>query len=175
MKARVFTCNREGWPYPEVQQEIDEAKRQLSKGRNHISSWSCGKIRQIKVGDQAYFYRVGSEPRGFFACRRIVTAEIEHQSRLNWSGFQDLSEAYTDEYGDLRVNYEWYSVVDFNRTLSKKMLQSISIFTNCNFLFMQSGMSFREEYVELLDSYWKQHTLRMSQQGYGIYTPPPTT
>ena len=175
MKVRVFTCNKECWPYQEVQQQIDEAKRQLSRGINHISSWSCGNIKQIQAGDQAYFYRVGSEPRGFFALGRVVTAEIEHQSRLNWSDSQNLSEAYTDIYGDLRVNYEWYSVVDYDKTLSSRLLKTMPEFANYNFLFRQSGMSFREEYVELLDSYWKQHILRMSMQGYGVYTPPPTT
>lgn len=153
MKTRVFTCNREGWPYPEVQNQIDKAKKLLSEGLIHSSSWICGKIVQIQVEDYAYFYRVGSEPRGFFAYGRVIAAETKHQSRLTWSGFQDLSEAYTNIYGDLRVTYEWYSVVDYDKTLSTKSLKKVGKFDDYKFLFKQSGGSFNENYIELLNSY----------------------
>lgn len=173
MKTRVFTCNKEGWPYLEVQNQIDRAKKLLSKGLVHNASWSCGNIKQIKVDDHAYFYRVGSEPRGFFAYGRIIAAETKHQSRLNWSGFQGLSEAYTDIYKDLRVTYEWYSVVDYDKTLNPKLLKNTGKFEDYKFLFKQSGGSFNDKYIELLNSYWQQHVLEMSKRGYGVYTSPP--
>lgn len=170
MKARVFTCNREGWPYHDVQDDIDKAKNQLSEGIVFRDSWSCGTIKQIKVGDQAYFYRVGNDPRGFFAYGRVVAAEIKYQSRRNWSGFQYLSEAYSDIYNDLRVSFEWYSVVDYDKTLAPKSLKNTGKFEECNFLYKQSGGSFSENYVELLNNYWEQHALKMSKQGYGVHT-----
>lgn len=175
MKTRIFTCNKEEWSYLTVQSDIDQAKKQLSRGIIPGGTWSCGNIKQIEVGDKAYFYRVGTAPRGFFACGRVRTAEIQHQSRLNWLGFQDLSEAYTDIYNDLRISYEWYSVVDYDKILSGELLRSMPKLDGYRFLFRQSGTSFKEEYVELLDSYWEQHALKMSKQGYGVYTPPPTT
>jgi predicted RNA-binding protein with PUA-like domain len=158
----------------ETKNEINQAKAQLSNGLIHGSSWSCGRIKQIKVGDQAYFYRVGTEPRGFFAYGRVVTTEIKQQSRLNWSGFEDLSEAYTDIYNDLRVTYNWYSVVDYNKPLQLKLLKNTKDFGKCNFFFRESGVSFNEQYVETLNTYWKQHVFEMSKQGYGVYTSPPT-
>ena len=173
MKARVFTCNREAWPYYDVQNDIDKAKNQLSEGIVFKDSWSCGTIKQIKVGDQAYFYRVGNNPRGFFAYGRVVAAEIKNQSRLNTSGLQDLSEAYTDIYSDLRISFEWYSVVDYDKTLTLRALKNSGKFDECNFLFRQPGGSFSENHIELLNSYWEQHTLKMVNQGHGAYTDPP--
>ena len=174
MKTRVFTCNREGWPYPEVQNEINTAKSLLAKGSIHTSSWSCGNIIQIQVGDYAYFCRVGSDPRGFFAYGRVIAAETKYQSRLTWLGFQDLSEAYSNIHEDLRVTYEWYSVVDYDKTLSTKSLKNAGKFDDYKFLFKQSGGSFNEKYIELLNSYWRRHVLEMSKQGYGAYISLPT-
>ncbi len=170
MKTRVFTCNKEGWPYTEIQDEINQAKEKLRGGKIHIKTWSCGRIKQIKVGDQAYFYRVGSEPRGFFACGRVITSEINHQSRLNWLNCQDLSEAYTDIYDDLRISYEWYSVVDYDKALKGKLLKSMPDFDGYRFLFKESGSSLREEYVKSLNKHWEIHA-----KEYGVYTPMPTT
>lgn len=174
MKARVFTCNEEGWPYYEVQNDIDKAKNQLSKGIVFTDSWSCGSIKQIKAGDQGYFYRVGSALRGFFACGCVTNAEVKNQSRLNWSGFQYLSEVYTDIYDDLRISFEWYSVVDYDKTLTPNSLKNTREFDECNFLFRQPGGSFSEKHIGLLNSYWEQHALKMAKQGYGVYTAPPT-
>ena len=171
MSTRVFTCNTEQWPYPEVLVHIDRAKEQLSIDKKLCSTWSCGNIKQIEVGDQAYFYRVGNEPKGFFACGRVTATEIKHQTRLNWSGFQDLSEAYTNEHGDLRISYELYSVVYYDKTLSGKLFRSKTY----NFLFKQSGERFREEYVKLLNEKWGEHVRKMSNLGYGVYTQLPTT
>jgi EVE domain len=175
MKARVFTCNEKGWPYPDVQDDINKAKKQLSlsKAIAFSDSWSCATIKQIKVGDLAYFYKVGSAPRGFFAYGRVVAAEKEHQSKLNWSGFQNLSEAYTDIKNDLRVSFKWYSVVDYDKTLTPEALKSTGKFEKCNFLFRLTGGSFSENYVELLNNYWEQHVLKMVKQGHGAYTAPP--
>lgn len=171
MTTRVFTCNQEGWPYLEVQGDINKAKQQLFKGEPFRKSWSCGRIRQIKVGDQAYFYRVGNAPKGFFACGRVIATERNHQTRLNQPNSEDLSEAYTDTLGDLRISYELYSVVDYDKTLDGGSFRKRTY----NFLLHQSGERFREEYIGLLNAAWEKHVKTMKQQGHGAYIPTPIT
>lgn len=171
MTTRVFTCNTEYWPYTEVLAHINRAKQQFCRGINFCSTWSCGRIQQIKVGDKAYFYRLGNAPKGFFACGRVIATEKKHQTRLNCSNSQNLSEAYTDEYGDLRISYELYSVVDYDKTLNGELFRKRTY----NFLLHQSGERFREEYVGLLNDEWGKYVKTMKQQGYAAYTSLPNT
>lgn len=170
MTTRVFLCNQEGWPYVEVQRDIDKAKRQLLEGKPFKKTWSCGNIQQIRVGDRAYFYRVGNEPRGFFGYGLVVATEKSHQTKLNCSGCQKLSEAYTDALGDLRISYEWYSIVDYDKVLNRNLLKNKLEFVNYRFHYMGSGLTLREEYVKYIDHYWKIHA-----EKYGIYIPLPPT
>lgn len=170
MKTRVFLCNQEAWPYAEVQDDIDKAKKQLLQGNPFRKSWSCGNIKQIRVGERAYFYRVGNEPRGFFGYGRVIATERSHQTRLNCSDCQNLSEAYTDALGDLRISYEWYSVVDYDKVLNSILLRNRPEFDNYRFHYMGSGLTLKEEYVKYIDHYWKIHA-----EKYGIYTPLPIT
>ena len=167
MTTRVFTCNTEYWSYTEVLAHINRAKKQLSKDINFCNTWSCEK----KFGDKAYFYRVGNAPKGFFACGRVIATENKHQTRLNCSTYQNLSEAYTDEYSDLRISYELYSVVDYDKTLNGELFRRRTY----NFLLHQSGERFREEYVGLLNDEWVKYVKTMKQQGYRAYTSLPNT
>ena len=73
MKTRVFTCNAEDFPYLEVVDAIKQAKDYLNRGEfPPIYGWTCSKIKNINVGDKAYFYRVGQEPFGFLHVVKLL-------------------------------------------------------------------------------------------------------
>jgi hypothetical protein len=182
-----------GFPYPEVQNEINQAKQSFIRGEIHSSGWTCSKIQDIRVVDKAYFYRVASEPCGFFACGRIIAESKKHQIRLNHSEFSALSPAYSDECYDrdytiqskssvldnydLAITYEWYSVVDYDKTLSGKLLRAMPEFHGYKFLFRRPGQAFGDTFIpkhlELLDQLWAEHAQKMARQGYGMSTPLP--
>jgi hypothetical protein len=194
MRTRIFTCNQAGFPYPDVQDGIDQAKNSRSKGDIHRGGWTCSDLENIRVGDKAYFYRVASEPCGFFACGRVVAAEKSHQVKHNHPDFGHLSPAYTDEfydddyvkypknqfmdeYGHLIVIYEWYSVVDYDKPLLGKPLRASKDFDHYKFLFRKSGQAFGEKFTAkhllLLDQLWTEHAMKTARQGHGMYTPLP--
>ena len=193
MKTRIFTCDQAGFPYPGVQREINDAKDSLAKNVIHRSGWTCSKIQDIRVGDKAYFYRVSSEPRGFFACGRIITESTEHQIRRNHPDFSHLSPSYSDKFYDsdyvgdpknsvlsdydLAITYEWYSVVDYDKTLSGRLLRGMPEFNDYKFLFRRPGQSFGDtftaKHLALLDKLWTEHAQGMAKRGHGAYTPLP--
>lgn len=194
VETRIFTCNQMDFPYEEVQSEIEDAKSLLAKGEPHISGWTCAKIQSICVHDKAYFYRVGAQPCGFFACGIIVPEDREYQIKKNRSSdFGHLSLAYSDshydenyrklskdtvldEYG-LAIKYRWFSVVDYDKPLAGKLLKSMPEFNGYKFLFRQSGQAFGESFtskhLQLLDELWKEHVTKLEKQGHGIYLPLP--
>lgn len=192
MKTRIFTCNQKGFPYLEVQEDISKAKVEISERGIYRSGWTCSKIGEVRVGDKAYFYRVASEPCGFFACGRIIAEKPEYQLRKNHPSFNHLSPAYSSkyyesdyinysgdrliaEYGHLVVAYEWYSVVDYDKPLSGKLLRDMPEFNGYKFLFRQSGQAFGESFtfrhLQLLDQLWTEHATKISEKGYGVHTP----
>lgn len=179
----------------EVQDQISKAKNSLSKGSVHVSGgWTCSDIESIQVGDKAYFYRVASDPCGFFACGRIIATSNEYQVKRKHPDFIHLSPAYTDEFYDdeyinypkdrfskeyahLVVSYKWYSVVDYDQPLQGKPLRDMKDFDSYKFLFRKSGQAFGESFTlkhsSFLDKLWTEHVMKMSKQGKGSYLPFP--
>lgn len=134
MATRIFTCNQQGYPYPEVQKHINEAKKQLAAGKRYGRGWSCSTINTVQIDDKAYFYKVASEPTGFFACGRVVSEESDFQLRRT-SHLDHLSSAYSNQYTNEEyvVAYKWLSVVDYDKTLSGRKLRAIPEFDDYKF------------------------------------------
>lgn len=169
MATRIFLSNKDTWGN-DIETAINEAKEAFAADESDCCrTWTCRNVRAIQVGDKAYFKRVGSEPRGFFARGRVVAAEKEYQLRLTASEYEELSEAYDIEVynGQLIITYEWDSVVDYDKPLEISWLKNKPEFNGAFFDFLGSGGSFREEYVELLDRRWEKHVLTMSSLGHG--------
>jgi len=162
--TRIFLCNRETEHY-DIENEIEEAKGKIAKGEIHRSTWSCGTLQELQIGDRVYFKRVGSQPHGFFAQGRIVAAEKVDQTRLKNKKFQRLSATYSGEYPNLRFTCEWYSVVDYEQPLDIEhrldmggaILQS-----------RVSGRSVPQKDVERFEPYWQQHLSKLSDWGYSV-------
>jgi hypothetical protein len=160
--TRIFLCNKD--ERYDIENEIEEAKEKIAKGEIHLSTWSCGTLQELQVGDRVYFKRVGSKPHGFFAHGRIVAAKTE-QTRLKSKKSQRLSATYSGEYPNLRFTCEWYSVVDYDRPLDIEhrldmggaLLQS-----------RVSGRSVPQKDVERFEPYWQQHLSQLSEWGYSV-------
>ena len=154
MATRIFLSNKDSWGN-DIETAINEAKEAFAADESYCGTWTCGNVRAIQVGDKAYFKRVGSESRGFFAHGRIVAAKKEYQLRLAASEYEELSQAYDVEVYNrqLMITYEWDSVVDYDKPLEISWLRNKPEFNGAFFDFLGSGGSFREEYVELLDRY----------------------
>ena len=105
--TRIFLCNRD--ERYDIENEIEEAKEKIAKGEIHLSTWSCGTLQELQIGDRVYFKRVGSKPHGFFAQGRIVAAKTE-QTRLKSKKFHRLSATYSGEYPNLRFTFELSTV-----------------------------------------------------------------
>lgn len=165
MTTWIFVCNREGW-YHDVDDEIERAKQTIRLGSPHQKTWSCGSTKKIQVGDQAFFYHSGLEPRGFFARGTIIPANENRQLRLVSAVDSHVSSAYDTLYGDLRVAYEWDSVTNYDYPLKVDDLRKQQDFRGANFLFRDSGMSFREQYVDLLNERWEEHVSKQISLGY---------
>ena len=76
MATRIFLSNKDTWGN-DIETAINEAKEAFAADESYCGTWTCGNVRAIQIGDKAYFKRVGSEPRGFFARGRIVAAKKE--------------------------------------------------------------------------------------------------
>ncbi|MBD2741989.1 HNH endonuclease [Coleofasciculus sp. FACHB-1120] len=173
MLTRIFLCNKKEWNkencYKDIEDEINQAQEKISSGEVHRSHWSVGKIDKIQVGEKAYFKRVGSKPHGFFARGHIINAEEQYQLKLKLDNkyYQEVSEAYTDIYSnvskDLRVCYEWDSVVGYNNPLDVDILKKEDKFSKAFFDYRNSGCKFKEEYIEALDYFWETHV-----EKYGV-------
>lgn len=142
MATRIFLSNKDDWGN-DIESAINEAKEAFAALESYVGSWTCGNVKSIQLGERAYFKRVGSEPRGFFARGRIVALE------------------------DGWIDFEWDSVVDYGKPLEINWLKNQPEFSGAFFDFRGSGSSFKEEYVEFLDKYWEAHVLRMSRLGHG--------
>ncbi|MBV8886261.1 MAG: HNH endonuclease [Chroococcidiopsidaceae cyanobacterium CP_BM_RX_35] len=172
LQTRIFLCNKDD--NSNIENEIAAAKEKLVKGEVHRGIWKCGHISNIQVGEQAFFKRVGSaESPGFFARGYIVAAEKAEQLKLKSKHYKALSATYNNQYADddsdLRITYEWHSVVDYNRSLEIDYLrQQTSELFSVNFHVNFSGLSFCQEPIKYLEYYWEEHLSKLSEQGYGV-------
>lgn len=171
IQTRIFLCNKDD--NYDIEHEIAVAKEKLAKGEVHRGTWKCRHISNIQVGEQAFFKRMSNtESPGFFAQGYIVAAQKADQLRLN-KQYKTLSATYSNQYpcdySDLRITYEWHSVVDYNRALEIDYLrkQTSELFS-VNFHVNFSGLSFRQEYIKYLEYFWEEHLSQLAEQGYSV-------
>jgi tetratricopeptide (TPR) repeat protein len=168
MVTRIFLCDER--TEPDIRLYIKEAMEDIAQGDRYIITWSCSNVQSIKVGDQAYFQRVGFAPEGYFAHGRVVAADREYQLRLKYPRYRDLSEAYDIDFypNNFRVWVAWDSCVDYDRPLPIDELRKKSQFRGAFFDAPDSGVVFKEQYVPRLDRAWDRHSLNSARQGKGI-------
>ncbi|MBV9386660.1 MAG: HNH endonuclease [Chroococcidiopsidaceae cyanobacterium CP_BM_ER_R8_30] len=173
IQTRIFLCNKD--ENPDIKNEIVVAKEKLAKGEVHRGIWKCGHITNIQVGEQVFFKRVGStESTGFFAQGYIIAAEKADQLRLKSKQYKALSATYNSQYpcdySDLRITYEWHSVVDYNQSLEIEYLrQQTSELFSINFHVNFSGLTFCQEHIKYLEYYWEEHLSKLAEQGCGVH------
>ena len=92
MVTRIFLCNEQ--TEPEIRDFIREAIADITEGEQYIVTWNCGNIQTLKVGDRAYFKRIGSANQGYFASGTVVPADREYQLKQRSARYRELSEAY---------------------------------------------------------------------------------
>jgi tetratricopeptide (TPR) repeat protein len=168
MVTRIFLCNERS--EPDIRTFIREAMEDIANGERYIITWSCGSVQTVKVGDRAYFKRIGSAVQGYFACGQVVAADREYQLRLKASRYRELSEAYdVDMYNNcFRVWVAWDSCVDFDHPLRSDQLRQLPQFQGMPLEPQAEAGVFREEYVRLLDWEWDRHSYRMAREGKGL-------
>lgn len=168
MVTRIFLCNERS--EPDIRTFISEAMEDMADGEPYIITWNCGNVQTVKVGDRAYFKRIGSPVQGYFACGQVVAADREYQLKLKSNRYSELSEAYdVDMYDNsLRVWVAWDSCVDFDQPLASSTLRELPQFQGMPLEPQTEGGVFREEYVRLLDREWDRHSFRQAKTGTGL-------
>ncbi len=168
MVTRIFLCNERS--EPDIRTFISEAMEDIADGERYIITWNCGSVQTVKVGDRAYFKRIGSSVQGYFACGQVVAADREYQLRLKASRYRELSEAYDVDLYDncFRVWVAWDSCVDFDQPLRSDQLRQLPQFQGMPLEPQAEAGVFREEYVRLLDREWDRHSQRMAKEGKGM-------
>jgi len=168
MVTRIFLCNERS--EPDIRTFISEAMEDIADGERYIITWNCGSVQTVKVGDRAYFKRIGSSVQGYFACGQVVAADREYQLRLKSNRYRELSEAYDVDLYDntFRVWVAWDSCVDFDHPLRSDQLRQLPQFQGMPLEPQAEAGVFREEYVRLLDREWDRHSQRMAKEGKGL-------
>jgi 5-methylcytosine-specific restriction protein A len=72
-QAYLLTWNPERWRWD----NIEEQARVTAAGRTVIDHWSCGRRRNIEVGDRLFLLRQGVEPRGIIAAGYAISKPEE--------------------------------------------------------------------------------------------------
>lgn len=168
MVTRIFLCNEQ--TEPEIRDFIREAIAEINEGEPYIVTWSCGSIQTLKVGDRAYFKRIGSNIQGYFASGVVVAADREYQLRLKSARYRDLSDAYDVDSNPtaLRVWVAWDACGSFDDPLRTDELRRLPQFANLPLEPQSDAGVFREEYIRLLEPQWDRHLQRLSRESKGI-------
>ncbi|NJK34160.1 MAG: tetratricopeptide repeat protein [Oscillatoriales cyanobacterium SM2_2_1] len=168
MVTRIFLCSDQ--TEPEIRDFLREAIEDIANGNSYVVTWSCGSIQTVKVGDRAYFKRIGSDQQGYFASGRVVAADQEYQLRQKSSRYRELSEAYDiDSYSNnFCVWVAWDACVDFDLPLRSDTLRQLPQFAGLPLEPQSEAGVFREEYIQVLDREWDRHLVRTSKENRGI-------
>jgi len=177
MATRIFLCNKADNPL--IDSFIDEAMRSIREGCPYRVFWECGDIKSVKTGDKVFFKRTQDKPLGYFASGVVVAACLEEQLRLQQDLYKDLDTCYSgidEDNGNFHVDIEWNSCVDFEEPLRADLLKADHRFFGAYFDHRESGGSFREEYVCLLDEFWNKHVEKLigHRKGAGLRTTIPS-
>ncbi len=168
MVTRIFLCNEQ--TEPEIRDFIREAIADISEGEQYIVTWNCGNIQTLKVGDRAYFKRIGNASQGYFASGTVVAADREYQLKLRSARYRELSEAYdTDsQANNFRIWVAWDACVSFDEPIRTDYLRQLPHFQGMPLEPQTDAGVFREEYVQMLDREWERHTQKAFRAGKGI-------
>ena len=168
MVTRIFLCNEQ--TEPEIRDFIREAIADISDGEQYIVTWNCGNIQTLKVGDRAYFKRIGSANQGYFASGTIVPADREYQLSQRSARYRELSEAYDidSSANNFRVWVAWDACVSFDEPLRIDYLRQLPHFQGMPLEPQTDAGVFREEYVRMLDREWERQTQKAFRAGKGI-------
>ncbi|WP_055077147.1 tetratricopeptide repeat protein [Pseudanabaena sp. 'Roaring Creek'] len=168
MVTRIFLCNEQ--TEPEIRDFIREAIADISEGEQYIVTWNCGNIQTLKVGDRAYFKRIGSANQGYFASGTVVPADREYQLKLRSARYRELSEAYDidSQVNNFRIWVAWDACVSFDEPLRTDYLRQLPHFQGMPLEPQTDAGVFREEYVRMLDREWERQTQKAFRAGKGI-------
>ncbi|MFZ4556145.1 MAG: tetratricopeptide repeat protein [Pseudanabaena sp.] len=168
MVTRIFLCNEQ--TEPEIRDFIREAIADISEGEQYIVTWNCGNIQTLKVGDRAYFKRIGSASQGYFASGTVVPADREYQLKQRSARYRELSEAYDidSQANNFRIWVAWDSCVSFDEPLRTDYLRQLPHFQGMPLEPQNDAGVFREEYVRMLDREWEKQTQKAFRAGKGI-------
>jgi 5-methylcytosine-specific restriction protein A len=73
MTAFLLTWNREKWAWSDLQQSIENVRRDGFS----LERWSCGVTKRIALGDRVFLMKLGDEPRGIVGAGTVVTEPFE--------------------------------------------------------------------------------------------------
>lgn len=165
MVTRIFLCNEQ--TEPEIRDFIREAIAEIAEGEQYIVTWNCGNIQTLKVGDRAYFKRIGSANQGYFASGTIVPADREYQLKQRSARYRELSEAYDidSSASNFRVWVAWDACVTFDEPLRSDYLRQLPSFQGMPLEPQTDAGVFREEYVQMLDREWERQTQKAFRAG----------
>jgi tetratricopeptide (TPR) repeat protein len=168
MVTRIFLCNEQ--TEPEIRDFIREAIADITEGEQYIVTWNCGNIQTLKVGDRAYFKRIGSANQGYFASGTVVPADREYQLKQRSARYRELSEAYDidSQANNFRVWVAWDACVTFDEPLRTDYLRQLPHFQGMPLEPQTDAGVFREEYVRMLDREWEKQTQKAFRAGKGI-------
>jgi tetratricopeptide (TPR) repeat protein len=168
MVTRIFLCDER--VEPEIRDFLAEAMEDIAEGEQYIITWNSANIQTVKVGDRAYFKRIGSSLQGYFASGVIVPADREYQLRLKSARYRELSEAYDIDSSpnNFRVWIAIDAVVSYDEPLRIDRLRQQPQFDGMPLEPQTEAGVFREEYVRLLDREWDRFSLQAAKKSKGI-------
>jgi tetratricopeptide (TPR) repeat protein len=168
MVTRIFLCDEQ--VEPEIRDFLAEAIEDIAEGEQYIITWSSANIQTVKVGDRAYFKRIGSSLQGYFASGVIVPADREYQLRLKSPRYRELSEAYDIDSSpnNFRVWVAIDALVSYDEPLRIEKLRQLPQFEGMPLEPQTEAGVFREEYVRLLDREWDRFSLQAAKKRKGI-------
>jgi len=69
----LFTWTRTGWPYQKLKALVDD----FEAGKEVKEPWRCMAHRAVRVGDRAYFLKLGDRPRVIFGVGTIADLRLK--------------------------------------------------------------------------------------------------
>lgn len=159
----LFAWNPENWAWPDFKAERDKTH----VGQEVTQSWRTAN-RNVKVGDNAFLIKVGTQPKGIIATGKI------------------LSEPYEDQHWDDPEKTCWYVDISFSRIqdpaqgdpfVTENDLSQITV-EQQKWLTQSSGIEIKSSSAEALQKFWheliKTHKRLATATNLILYGPPGT-
>lgn len=141
MNTFLLVWNPNKWNWDDLQEKI-----------NHLETigyvedrWNCGNTKSIKKGDRVFLMRLGKEPKGIMGSGY---AKSSYYVAPHWDKIEGKTTNYIDIEFDILIN------PSNNILFGKEFLESIDSNNIQQWFPQQSGITIKDEIVDVLESSW---------------------